>query len=60
MKTLTEIIDQIPGEDGWWKSDAAKSYEDAAKILLEKGFTLEETEELLSDLYWSAADCFGG
>lgn len=57
-KLLTDI-DKIPGEEGWWTSSAGQSYRDAGELLLGRGLPPVMILELLSNLYWSAAECFG-
>lgn len=56
---FAEQINQIPGEDGFWKSAAEDSYMDAARTLLDKGLNEHEILDILSSLYYGAARCFG-
>ena len=45
--------------DGWWK-DGDELYLKHGKSMLEKGLTIEEVENILSDLLRGAANEFGG
>jgi hypothetical protein len=53
-------VKEIAGEDGFWKSSSESIYLENARKLLEKGFSEDETIDILSDLYYAAANCFGG
>ena len=55
-----QIIDEIPGEDGWWKSATREKYASIAKKLLAYGINPESISEMLNDCYWAAAGDFGG
>jgi len=57
---LVDLVKEIPGEDGFWKSSAEDKYLHAAKVLRAKGMTTEEAVEFLASLYWAAAECYGG
>lgn len=50
----------IPGDDGFWKNSTKDAYMDVADKMIEKGFTRQETLDLLSLLYQATADEFGG
>lgn len=58
-KTLEQMIDEIPGEDGWWKNSSQEDYQAAARHLAGRGMTDMDIYEMLQTLYWAAADCFG-
>lgn len=58
-ESLEKLVAAIPGEDGWWKSHAEDTYQDAARKLTESGFSDEEAVEFLTELYCAAAECFG-
>lgn len=57
---LAEKVAAIPGEDGFWKSRAAHAYQRAAEDLIAHGFTETAALRMLTELYWTAAECFGG
>ena len=56
MSNLAEKVDEIPGEDGWWKSGSQKDYQRLAT----RGLGEDEAADILFIAYWSAAECFGG
>jgi hypothetical protein len=58
--SFTERIRKIPGPDGFWKSSSEDEYVRAGFLLTKKGFTEDEAVELLSELYYAAANCYGG
>jgi hypothetical protein len=64
MATMTdsmrESVRTIPGEEGFWKSSSESTYQEHAQILLNKGFSEEQTLDILSSLYYAAANCYGG
>lgn len=57
--SLKNAILAIP-EDGFWKSSAEDSFLDAGALLTEKGLAEDEIVDLLNDLYYAAASCYGG
>lgn len=57
--TLKERITELPGDE-WWKSHSEDVYFEAAESLVAHGFSEDEAVELLSGLYFAAADCYGG
>lgn len=54
------IINEVPGGDGFWKGSTEDAYLQAGKFLLDRGFTLMETLEMLTTLYGATAEEFGG
>jgi len=54
-----KFVESIPGDE-WWKTSSQEAYERAYEKLLSVGMDDDSIESLLSGLYWSAADCFGG
>lgn len=54
-----EEIIAIAGDDGFWKSSSEDTFLDAAELLLSKGFTESEVVDLLSELYYATAACYG-
>jgi hypothetical protein len=54
------IVNEIPGGDGFWRSSTEEAYIQAGTFLVDRGFTLMETLELLSTLYGATAEEFGG
>lgn len=59
MKRISKIIDEIPPNGEWWKSDTRETFYEAAVTLLQKGFTDEEAKDLLEDLYSAVAAEYG-
>lgn len=57
MNELHEKIEEIPGDEGFWKG--AEAYHRWGEILYEKGFHTETIIQILSDLYWAAASEYG-
>jgi len=60
LVTLREAIQNIPGDDGWWKSHSGEVYEKAAVMLCENGLSPQDSLWHLHSMYWSAAACYGG
>lgn len=58
--SMRASVETIPGEEGFWKSSSERIYLEYAQILLDKGFNEEEVEDILSSLYYAAANCYGG
>lgn len=54
------ICNEVPGEDGFWVSSTEEAFINAGKFLVDRGFTLMETLELLTTLYGATAEEFGG
>lgn len=50
--TVSEIIDRIPGKQGW--TEARNSYFRAAERMIESGMESEEVFQLLNGCYWYA------
>lgn len=59
-KVVTDAVNKIPGDDGWWKDHAGEVYRTAAKTLVALGMSDDDVIEFLENLYRAAADCFGG
>ena len=59
MTELERLMDQIPDDGEWWVSDSGDEFIWAAERMLSKGFTLDETIELLTKLYHAVAAEFG-
>lgn len=59
-KELKAQILEIPGGDGFWKSESEKTFLKVARFLAKKGLNDDEIEDTLSQLYMATADCFGG
>lgn len=57
--SLKEQIIAIAGEDGFWKSSSEDTFLDAGELLISKGFSEDEVVELLSELYYATAACYG-
>lgn len=49
---VSEVIDPIPGEEGWL--GARNDYFRAAERMIESGIELEEVFMLLNSCYWGA------
>lgn len=58
--SLKASIIAIAGDEGFWKSSSEATFLSAGERLVNKGFTEEEVVDLLSDLYYATADCYGG
>lgn len=57
--SLTQRIEAIP--DVRWHNNLSRNrYLKCAKKLVELGMTEQEAAIFVSDLYYAAADCFGG
>lgn len=59
-ENMRDRVKDIAGEDGFWKSSSEAIYLENAQRLLKKGFSEDETIDILRDLYYAAANCFGG
>ncbi len=58
---VSEIIDEIPGEEGWGWTQARNDYFRAAERMIESGIESEEVFMLLNSCYWAALrDSEGG
>lgn len=57
---LSKIDSCIPRDGEWWCSSSQETYHNAGKELLSLGMETEEIVELLSSLYFAAAEEFGG
>jgi hypothetical protein len=59
-QALAREVDDIPGDDGWWKSSTGECFQEAAKQMVASGMTGDETVELLGMLYGAVAEEYGG
>lgn len=55
---LQELINAIPGEEGWWKTDGADTFVDIASQLIERGFTQTDAVDLLTSAYGAVSNEF--
>lgn len=55
---LAKAILAIPGEEGWWKSDA-ETFFHIGWLLLEGGATPEFVEDILGCAYYEVASEYG-
>lgn len=53
-------IEEIPGEDGWWRPSSHSIFKEVALLLLESGVPEKTVVTLLERMYWAVADCYGG
>ena len=60
MKEIQSIIRAIPNDGGWWKKEGERTFNDVADKMINKGFSIEETKNILETLYWTVAEQFGG
>lgn len=59
MKELEKWIDEtLPGEAGWW-SGGNEEFSEQAKVLLDKGLSVEEIKGIFESLYSAVAGEFG-
>ena len=56
--TLTKAIKNIP-DNGWYKSTAEDNFQRVGKLMVHKGFSVEDTVDILEILYSSVANCYG-
>lgn len=57
---MEKEIKKIPGDDGWWKTAAEEYFNETAKKMVDNGFSEQEALDILSNIYWHVADCYGG
>lgn len=57
---IAELVDTIPGDDGWWHMSTRETFINVAGTLVEAGFELDDVHAILSDLYVATANEFGG
>jgi hypothetical protein len=55
-----DLIRAIPGPDGFYKSNAEASYMIAGTLMVTAGITVPEVLDILTQLYWATAECYGG
>jgi hypothetical protein len=53
-------IDEIPGEQGFWKNSTQSAYYRAADWLLGRGVPENDIVDLLNTLYHATAEEYGG
>ena len=58
LAKIKEIVDEIPGEDGWNKG-GDEHFVRAGLIFADSGMPMSEIENLLTRLYWSVAEEYG-
>lgn len=56
---LYKEIDSIPPNGEWWKNSGRTTYRKIGVELVEAGISLENTIEILSSLFWAAAEEYG-
>jgi hypothetical protein len=54
-----ELINKIPGKEGFWKKSSLDTFDNIGGYLVENGFTHEEVIKLLNNLYYAVAACYG-
>ena len=54
------IVDTMRDNMEWWKPGSRKDFIEAAELLLQRGFSDAEVDDLLSKLYNAVADIYGG
>lgn len=57
---LMALVDEIPGDVGWWKDSAEEVFREAAVDLVGRGFDVDSAADLLARLYAAVAECYGG
>ncbi len=57
--TLAERITAIPGDGGWWCKNSEEVFLSAAKALVFRGFTEEESVVFLTRLINAVRDEYG-
>jgi hypothetical protein len=56
---LQERIDDIPGQEGFWKSDTKDTLQEQAQMLLGKGLTEDEVIEHLTTMHRAVSNEYG-
>lgn len=59
-KRLERIVNEVPGDAGWWTSDAREAYMELGRELLSRGAGLTEIQHQLDRIYTATAGEFGG
>jgi hypothetical protein len=54
------IVQHVPPDEEFWKSECEDDFLRKAKDLIEHGYSTEEAVEFLADLYYLVAGEFGG
>lgn len=55
-----DLVNDIPGEDGWWKFENKETFATFANILYGRGITdLDEIKELLQCIYDAVRSEYG-
>jgi len=60
MKSLRTRVKEIPGKDGFWSSSSEETFQEAAMLMTKRGLDVEDTIEILTDVYSAVANEFGG
>jgi len=58
-KELEEKVQEIGGDDGFWKRSNEIAVRESIRELVQKGFTLEDAALFVEGLWVSAADEYG-
>lgn len=56
---LLECVAELPGEEGWWKSDTGEVFDWAAKLLVDHGVNPEVIYDVLSSLHAAVREEYG-
>ena len=60
QKKLFKMIDEMRGEDGWWKDGGRVTFRRLGKELMQKGYTCDEAFDFLESAYYVGAGEYGG
>ena len=58
-RKLKKFVRNLPGHEGWWKSENENHYIGCGYILLKEGLSLVQIEGILERLYTAAIDEYG-
>ena len=53
-------IEEIPGEDGWWRPSSHSEFRQTALLLVQAGIPEKTVIGILERMYWAVANCYGG
>ena len=59
-RRLIADVDTIPPDGEWWKESSRQTYIATACRMLVAGMKPEQIAGILNDLYWAAAEEYGG
>lgn len=59
MTNLKKRIEEIPGENGWWKTGGYDFVLDASVYLLQAGWTEDQIVSFVKGMYFAVAGEFG-